>query len=176
MPHISNKDLDNFGIVINTLVNENKKLIDIINEKNTEFEEVLKNFQILVRYHKQLPNEFEKLIIQLAKNNSDKNNEAINFQNQFNLKLDEIRRGISNTQKVELYKKYSIMAITICFLSIMPLAILYNENKPTYLYKETLKYKLLIKLSKPGTRKRFISLDSIFNTMSISELEERMLK
>jgi hypothetical protein len=181
MGTISNKDLEQFGIVLNTLINQVKKHEESIRESSDKtFSVILKYNNSIAKNQQQFLAGFNHLQSLVEKTQLSVPSISIDFKKDFEKKVDNALEQMTGSflkqNKKNSFKKYGIIPIAVVavFAFFSLIYCLTNNTNQTKI--DAIKYRLLIKLSKGTAKKSYIKWDSEASTFSFSELEEKLNK
>ncbi|MEQ1554872.1 MAG: hypothetical protein ABL929_11865, partial [Ferruginibacter sp.] len=118
MAAISNKDLEQFGGVINTLINQIKKQDESIKESNSKnIDTTIKYYHVMQKNQNQFIEGFEYLRKVVEKTQIPPPSVSIDFKKDFELKvtnvLEEMKESVLKQNKKTPFQKYFIMSLTL---------------------------------------------------------------
>ena len=183
MSIISNKDLEQFGNVINTLINHSKTTQSAVQDSNHKAiammkqyaEQTLKNQQQFIHVSNSL-----KTIVEKVPSRELPQNFSLELKKDFDRKVDsaleEVTSKLFKQHKKHKTENYFILImVTIVLVAFFILMDRMASNANTTTFNAT-KYKLFLKSAKGMNKKNYLSWDSLANTFTLPELEEKLNK
>ena len=182
MAIISNKDLEQFGNILNSLINQIKKNEENINDSNNKAIATIREYgEITLKNQQQFIHGFNLIKNMIEKSSLLKpENFFVELKKDFNTKtdiaLEQLKTKVYNNYKKDKRPK-TLYLLTACICLLIMLFAIYRFTKSSDTTKhEAVKYKLLLKSFKGITKKNYLRWDSIANKRTLPELEEKLKK
>ncbi len=182
MAIISNKDLEQFGNILNSLINQIKKNEENINDSNSKAIATMREFgEITLKNQQQFIHGFNLIKNMVEKSSLVKpENFFVELKKDLNTKIDvaleELKTKVYNNHKKDNRPKTLFSLIACIGLLIMCVSIFRLTQSSVITKHEAVKYKLLLKSFKGINKKNYLRWDSIANTCTLLELEEKLKK